>query len=220
MSALPVPARDLELGLDGELLQARLALPEAPRGLVVFVHGSGSGRLSPRNQQVADDFNARGLATLLFDLLSVGEQRIDNRSCELRFDIDLLTRRLLALLDWVATAPELSALPLGLFGASTGAATALRAAAARPGQVLAVVSRGGRTDLAGAALDAVRAATLMIAGGADPFIIQANRDSERHLRGEHALEIVPGATHLFEERGALEEVAERAGAWFERVLAG
>lgn len=210
---------ELRLALDGELLDASLTLPEAATGLVVFVHGSGSGRLSPRNRQVAAQFNALGLGTLLFDLLSAAEQRLDNRTCELRFDIDLLTRRLLALLDWVATQPELADLPLGLFGASTGAATALRAAAERTQQVRAVVSRGGRSDLAGTAQDAVPAAVLMIAGGADPFIVQANRDSLRHLRGECALERVPGATHLFEEPGALERVAELAGAWFVRYLA-
>ncbi|CDF84110.1 hypothetical protein PKB_2763 [Pseudomonas knackmussii B13] len=212
--------RDLRLALDGEWLEARLTLPEQARGLVVFVHGSGSGRQSPRNCQVAAQFNGLGLATLLFDLLSVAEQRLDNRTCELRFDIELLTRRLLALLDWLAAEPELRDLPLGLFGASTGAATALRAAAERPSQVRAVVSRGGRTDLADAVLGEVRAAVLMIAGGADPFIVQANRESLRRLGSECDLQTVPGATHLFEEPGALEQVARLAGAWFVRYLAG
>lgn len=220
MNARPVASRDLQLALDGERLDAQLALPEQSCCLVVFVHGSGSGRLSPRNRQVAAQFNDLGMATLLFDLLSVAEQRLDNRTCELRFDIDLLTRRLLALLDWLAAEPELRDLPVGLFGASTGAATALRGAAERPSQVRAVVSRGGRTDLADAALGQVGAAVLMIAGGADPFIVQANRESLRRLGGECALEIVPHATHLFEEAGALEQVASLAGAWFARYLCG
>ncbi|OYQ30721.1 hydrolase [Pseudomonas mandelii] len=187
-------------------------------GLVIFVHGSGSGRLSPRNQFVAESLAKRGLASLLFDLLTEPEQRLDNLTGELRFDIALLARRLVDVIDWVGRDVELHSLRIGLFGASTGAAAALLAAAVRPEVVHAVVSRGGRTDLAGAALSQVRAPTLQIVGAQDPVVLELNDQSSQALRCEQQLEIVAGATHLFEEPGALEEVARLAGDWFEKYL--
>lgn len=199
-------------------LSADLRLPLQTDGLVIFVHGSGSGRLSPRNQFVAESLAKRGLASLLFDLLTEPEQRLDNLTGELRFDIALLARRLVDVIDWVGRDVELHSLRIGLFGASTGAAAALLAAAVRPEVVHAVVSRGGRTDLAGAALSQVRAPTLQIVGAQDPVVLELNDQSSQALRCEQQLEIVAGATHLFEEAGALEEVARLAGDWFEKYL--
>ncbi|VVO84485.1 dienelactone hydrolase family protein [Pseudomonas mandelii] len=199
-------------------LSADLRLPLQTDGLVIFVHGSGSGRLSPRNQFVAESLAKRGLASLLFDLLTEPEQRLDNLTGELRFDIALLARRLVDVIDWVGRDVELHSLRIGLFGASTGAAAALLAAAVRPEVVQAVVSRGGRTDLAGAALSQVRAPTLQIVGAQDPVVLELNDQSSQALRCEQQLEIVAGATHLFEEPGALEEVARLAGDWFEKYL--
>ncbi|MDI1332721.1 MAG: dienelactone hydrolase family protein [Pseudomonas mandelii] len=199
-------------------LSADLRLPLQTDGLVIFVHGSGSGRLSPRNQFVAESLAKRGLASLLFDLLTEPEQRLDNLTGELRFDIALLARRLVEVIDWVGRDVELHSLRIGLFGASTGAAAALLAAAVRPEVVHAVVSRGGRTDLAGAALSQVRAPTLQIVGAQDPVVLELNDQSSQALRCEQQLEIVAGATHLFEEPGALEEVARLAGDWFEKYL--
>ncbi|MBA4363566.1 MAG: hydrolase [Pseudomonas sp.] len=199
-------------------LSADLRLPLQTDGLVIFVHGSGSGRLSPRNQFVAESLARRGLASLLFDLLTEPEQRLDNLTGELRFDIALLARRLVDVIDWVGRDVELHSLRIGLFGASTGAAAALLAAAVRPEVVHAVVSRGGRTDLAGAALSQVRAPTLQIVGAQDPVVLELNDQSSQALRCEQQLEIVAGATHLFEEPGALEEVARLAGDWFEKYL--
>ncbi|WP_460112454.1 dienelactone hydrolase family protein [Pseudomonas sp. H3_D04] len=199
-------------------LSADLRLPLQTDGLVIFVHGSGSGRLSPRNQFVAESLAKRGLASLLFDLLTEPEQRLDNLTGELRFDIALLARRLVDVIDWVGRDVELRSLRIGLFGASTGAAAALLAAAVRPEVVHAVVSRGGRTDLAGAALSQVRAPTLQIVGAQDPVVLELNDQSSQALRCEQQLEIVAGATHLFEEPGALEEVARLAGDWFEKYL--
>lgn len=202
-----------EVNLPGELV-----VPASACGLVVFVHGSGSSRFSPRNQQVARHFNAAGLATLLFDLLSEDEQRIDDVTREFRFDIPLLSRRLVAVIDTIADEGELSALPMGLFGASTGAAAALIAAAMRPGGVSAVVSRGGRVDLAEHHLPRVAAATLMIVGARDEEVLALNRTSSELLRCESGVAVVPGATHLFEEPGALEQVAQLATDWFLRHL--
>ena len=209
----------LFLTLDDAGLAADLLRPPEARGLVVFVHGSGSGRRSPRNQQVARAFAARGLATLLFDLLTEDEQRIDALTRRLRFDIPLLARRIVGVIDWLERDPELAALPLGLFGASTGAAAALIAAAQRAQVVRAVVSRGGRTDLAREALDGVAAPTLQIVGERDHEVLALNREVARHLHGVQQITVVTGATHLFEEPGALEEVARLAGDWFERFLA-
>ncbi|MDM8350250.1 alpha/beta hydrolase [Pseudomonas sp. sp1636] len=210
--------RVLNLTLSDVQLAADLLLPAAATGLVVFVHGSGSSRLSPRNQQVARYFNGRGLATLLFDLLSEVEQRLDRVSRELRFDIPLLTGRLLGVIDWLGADSQLRHLRLGLFGASTGAAAALLAAAQRTQRVQAVVSRGGRSDLAGSMLAEVLAPTLLIVGGEDSLVLQLNRQTGEQLRCIQRLAVIPGASHLFEEPGALEIVAREAGDWFERYL--
>jgi dienelactone hydrolase len=208
--------RKLDLG-DVEL-SADLRLPVHAGGLVVFVHGSGSGRSSPRNQYVALSLAQRGLGTLLFDLLTEPEQYLDNQTRELRFNIALLTSRLVEVIDWMGRDAELQPLPIGLFGASTGAAAALMAAAERADVVHAVVSRGGRTDLAGAALSRVKAPTLQIVGELDPVVLNLNVQSSRALQCEQRLEVVAGATHLFEEAGTLEEVARLAGDWFEQYL--
>jgi dienelactone hydrolase len=201
-------------------LQGTLILPAPARGLVVFVHGSGSSRFSPRNRHVAEALNDGGLATLLFDLLTAEEDEIDARTGELRFDIALLSDRLIGVLDWLGTQPAVDRLTIGLFGASTGAAAALNAAAARPPQVRAVVSRGGRPDLAHDALPLVRAPTLLIVGGLDDVVIGLNQRAAARLRCEHRIEIVPGATHLFEETGKLDAVAHLAREWFRRHLQG
>ncbi|WP_018928192.1 dienelactone hydrolase family protein [Pseudomonas umsongensis] len=208
--------RKLDLG--NVELSADLRLPVHAGGLVVFVHGSGSGRSSPRNQQVALSLAERGLGTLLFDLLTEPEQYLDNQTRELRFNIALLSNRLVKVIDWIGRDAELQPLPIGLFGASTGAAAALLAAAERADVVHAVVSRGGRTDLAGEALSRVKAPTLQIVGELDPVVLNLNVQSSRALQCEQRLEVVAGATHLFEEAGALEEVARLAGDWFEQYL--
>jgi predicted phosphoribosyltransferase/dienelactone hydrolase len=196
-------------------LAADLQVPAAARGVVAFAHGSGSSRLSPRNRAVADDLNHRGFATLLLDLLTE-EEAEDRRNV---FDISLLAERLIQAADWMAQRSDLAGLPLGLFGASTGAAAALQAAATLGDRVGAVVSRGGRPDLAGdEALARVKAPTLLIVGAADDGVIDLNRAALRELQSEKAFELVPHATHLFEEPGALEMVMRLAGAWFERHL--
>ena len=210
--------RSRTIDLPGVELSADLRLPADTRALVIFVHGSGSGRTSPRNQYVADVLARRGLGSLLFDLLTESEQRMDNLTGELRFNIPLLARRLIHVIDWVGRNPELHALRVGLFGASTGAAAALVAAAERVNVVAAVVSRGGRTDLAGPALLKVKAPTLQIVGAQDRRVFDLNCQSRQALRCEQALEVVAGATHLFEEPGTLEEVARLAGDWFEKFL--
>ena len=200
---------------DGVELEGALALPEDVTGGVVFAHGSGSSRLSPRNTYVARVLNEAGIGTLLFDLLT----RDEDRAYETRFDISLLTTRLVAASEWLAREPECKRLQLGYFGASTGAAAALQAAALRPATA-AVVSRGGRPDLAGAAaLEQVRAPTLLIVGGYDDVVIGLNRQAYAHLACAKDLVIVPGATHLFEEPGTLEQVASQAARWFKRWLA-
>jgi putative phosphoribosyl transferase len=204
--------------VDDVVLDGALAVPHAPRGLVVFVHGSGSSRLSPRNQMVAATLVAGGFATLLFDLLTPREEAADRITAHLRFDVDLLAHRLSAVTDWVTRHAAVGGLSLGYFGASTGAAAALIAAAARPETVRAVVSRGGRPDLAGDALPAVRAATLLIVGGNDVPVIELNRRALRRLGAAAELRIVAGASHLFEEPGALEQVATLARSWFEATL--
>jgi putative phosphoribosyl transferase len=196
-------------------LEGDLALPSDPIGIVAFAHGSGSSRHSPRNQYVAGVLQAQGIATVLFDLLTVAE----DRDYERRFDIALLTERLVAAARWIGSEPDLSTLPLGFFGASTGAAAALQAAAALGSGVKAVVSRGGRPDLAGAkALHAVTAPTLLIVGGEDYGVIELNEAAYAELRAEKALKIIPGATHLFEEPGTLEAAADAAAAWFSRWM--
>jgi putative phosphoribosyl transferase len=206
--AVRVPAGEVEL--DGDL-----ALPAAPRGVVLFAHGSGSSRLSPRNRRVAEALNDVGLGTLLLDLLTPEEERVDERTGHLRFDIALLSRRLVNAVDWLAAEPATRGLDVGCFGASTGGAAALAAAAARPAKVLAVVSRGGRPDLAGEAVFArVAAPTLLVVGGDDTEVLELNERALRHLDARSRLHVVPGATHLFEEPGALEEVARVAADWF------
>ena len=199
-------------------LEGELALPDSPMGMVVFAHGSGSSRHSPRNRYVAHALQEGRVGTLLMDLLTPAEDQIDSRTAELRFNVELLAERLIAAVDWAESHPALQGLNVGLFGASTGAAAALVAAAARPAQVSAVVSRGGRPDLAGTALAQVRAATLLIVGGSDPTVLELNREALRQLRGEKEMKVVPGATHLFEEPGALEEVSRLAQEWFQRHL--
>lgn len=188
------------------------------RGLILFAHGSGSSRYSPRNRYVADVLQRAHLATLLMDLLTPAEESQDVHTAEYRFDIPLLADRLVSATDWLATQPATQSLAIGYFGASTGAGAALIAAAERPEQIKAVVSRGGRPDLAEAALARVRAPTLLIVGGKDEPVIALNQFALTKLRAEKELEIVPGATHLFSEPGALERVALLARRWFERYL--
>jgi pimeloyl-ACP methyl ester carboxylesterase len=200
------------------MLDGSLTLPEESRAIVVFAHGSGSNRLSPRNRYVARVLNEAKLATLLIDLLTLHEEVIDARTAQLRFDIDLLAERLVDATDWLIQFPDTKDLSIGYFGASTGAAAALAAAAIRPDVVHAVVSRGGRPDLAGAALTRVQAPTLLIVGENDGEVIELNRAALAQLRCEKQLVVVPGATHLFEEPGALDEVARLARDWFERHL--
>ena len=200
------------------MLDGNLPLPEESRAIVLFAHGSGSSRHSPRNRYVARVLNEAKLATLLIDLLTLHEEVIDTRTAHLRFDIDLLAERLVDATDWLTQFPDTKHLPIGYFGASTGAAAALAAAAVRPDVVGAVVSRGGRPDLAGAALLHVRAPTLLIVGGDDGQVIELNRAALAQLRCEKQLVIVPAATHLFEEPGALDEVARLARDWFQRYL--
>ena len=199
-------------------LEGSLAIPEGATGLVVFAHGSGSSRHSPRNRFVAESLRRKGLGTLLIDLLTEDEEDVDVRTRRLRFDIDLLAGRLVAAADWLSRQDATRHLRIGFFGASTGGGAALVAAAERPDLVGAVVSRGGRPDLAGAALARVSAPTLLIVGGEDDVVIDLNRAALTQLRCEARLEIIPGATHLFEEPGALGRVADLAGAWFSRHL--
>jgi pimeloyl-ACP methyl ester carboxylesterase len=212
VTAVTVPAGDVSLSGD-------LVLPDNAAAVVVFAHGSGSGRHSPRNRQVAEALNDAGLGTLLLDLLTAAEERIDLITAEYRFDIALLGGRVIAAIDWVDG--RLAHLDIGLFGASTGAAAALVAAADRQDVVGAVVSRGGRPDLAGPALERVTAPTLLIVGEADPQVLELNTLALDRLGSrERRLVVVPGATHLFEEPGALEEVAGLAADWFTSHLAG
>jgi pimeloyl-ACP methyl ester carboxylesterase len=201
----------LDLGpiaLDGDL-----DVPSRAAGLVIFAHGSGSSRYSRRNRAVAQALRREGFGTLLLDLLTSSEEAVDERTAQYRFDIPLLGRRVVAAADWTRERAELRELPLAFFGASTGAAAALIAAAARPSFTGAVISRGGRPDLADFVLDRVQAPTLLVVGGADGPVVELNRYAMQRLRAPVALEIVPGATHLFEEPGALDEVARLAAAW-------
>ena len=199
-------------------LEGTLGLPPNASGIVLFAHGSGSSRFSPRNRFVATTLRQAGLATLLLDLLSPSEEEVDEVTRQHRFDIGMLADRLVVTIDWLRAQPETAELPVGLFGASTGGGAALVAAAERPVQVAAVVSRGGRPDLAGEALPRVEAPTLLIVGGEDDVVIDLNERARDHMRGEVRLEIIPGATHLFEEPGALERVAALARDWFLQYL--
>jgi dienelactone hydrolase len=213
-----IDARAVRLAIGRLALEGDLRLPETASGVVVFAHGSGSSRFSPRNRFVASVLEQAGLATLLMDLLTRDEEAIDEQTAHLRFDIGLLAQRLVAATDWLGQQPDTRHLPIGYFGASTGAGAALVAAAERPAVVRAIVSRGGRPDLAGSALARVRAPTLLIVGGRDEVVIELNRAAFELLPVEKRLEIVPGATHLFEEPGTLEVVARLARDWFVRHL--
>ncbi|WP_405508518.1 dienelactone hydrolase family protein [Streptomyces purpurascens] len=202
----------------GAALTGDLNLPPDARAVVLFAHGSGSSRHSPRNREVAAGLRTAGLGTLLIDLLTEEEERLELRTAELRFDIPLLGRRLVAAIDWLEQWYGTQSLPVVLFGASTGAGAALVAAAERPGRVPAVVSRGGRPDLAGDALAAVRAPVLLIVGGRDQHVLRLNEQAARRLNAPHTLHVVPGATHLFEEPGALDRVTEAARQWCDERL--
>lgn len=207
----------VHIPVDGTHIEGMLQLPASPQGIVLFAHGSGSSRHSPRNNFVAHELHAQHLGTLLLDLLTVGED-LDYQT---RFDIPLLTHRLLVATRWVLQHAQTQRLPIGYFGASTGAAAALQAAAAVPELIKAVVSRGGRPDLAGAHdLARVAAPTLLLVGGHDPEVLELNQEALQRLTGTKELVVVPGATHLFEEPGTLEEVARQAAAWFSRHLRG
>ena len=210
--------RTIALAADGVSLDGTLGVPERALGVVLFAHGSGSSRFSPRNRYVARVLRDAGLATLLLDLLSPAEERVDDVTRELRFDIGMLGRRLVAAIDWLAEQDDTANLAVGVFGASTGGGAALVASAERPTRVRAVVSRGGRPDLAGDALPMVEAPTLLVVGGLDDVVIDLNERARDHMRATVRLDIVAGATHLFEEPGTLESVAKRARDWFVRYL--
>ena len=204
----------------GQRVDADLVIPGAAIGLVIFAHGSGSSRFSSRNRAVAESLQERRLGTLLLDLLTRDEESVDIYSARYRFDIERLSRRVVLATDWLDSRPDTQSLPIGYFGASTGAAAALIAAAERPARVRAVVSRGGRPDLAGSALGKVQAPTLLIVGGLDDAVIEMNQDAMSRMEAARVLElkVVPGATHLFEEPGTLEQVQRLAGEWFERYF--
>ena len=206
------------ISVAGVELVGDLIVEDHAVGLVLFAHGSGSSRHSPRNRAVASALNRRGLATLLVDLLTADEERLDEQTGQLRFDIGLLADRVVGIVDWLGGQPDTAMLPLGLFGASTGAAAALVAAAARPAAVRAVVSRGGRPDLSGPALLEVQAPTLLIVGERDTYVWELNERARNSLRALAELRIIPTATHLFEESGTLDQVAEQAGDWFGTYL--
>ena len=214
----PATIEAVEVPAWAATLKADLRVPPSAQGLVIFAHGSGSGRFSRRNRQVAEFLGERGFATLLLDLLTAREEAIDEQTSEYRFDIDRLGPRVSAAADWARTRRDIGMLPIGCFGASTGAAAALIAAADRPATIAAVVSRGGRPDLAGEALARVEAPTLLIVGGSDEPVIDLNREAMRQMHAHVQLEIVPGATHLFEEPGTLDQVADLTATWFARYL--
>jgi pimeloyl-ACP methyl ester carboxylesterase len=208
----------VHIGVDGATLDGNLLVPKNAKGIVVFAHGSGSSRFSSRNRYVAERLRASALGTLLLDLLTPAEEDVDVHTRQHRFDIDLLSERLIGTAGWLCEQLDCGHLPVGLFGASTGAAAALVAAAEMPEHVRAVVSRGGRPDLAGAALTRVVAPTLLIVGGNDIPVIELNQSAHQQMTCERRIEIIPGATHLFEEPGALDRVADLAGEWFRRHL--
>lgn len=214
-----VDESSVRIPFDGITLEADLALPANAKGVVLFAHGSGSSRFSRRNQAVARKLQDAGFATLLLDLLTADEENAEARTGHFRFDIEMLSLRLVAATEWAVAQPDLEGLPVGYFGASTGAAAAIVAAAMLPDIVGAVVSRGGRADLAGSALAGLRAPTLLIVGGSDTVVIDLNHEALRRLRCIARLEIVPRAGHLFEESGALERVSDLAERWFTEYLA-
>ncbi len=211
-------AQMLRIPAAGAKLNADLVVPVDARGIVLFAHGSGSSRHSHRNQFVARTLQQADFATLLMDLLTHEEEHADNQTREFRFDIDLLADRLTAIVEWTSQQATLKELPIGVFGASTGAAAALVAAARSPSVVRAVVSRGGRPDLAGDALERVTAPTMLIVGGHDDAVLVLNEQAKARMTGEVTLKVVPRATHLFEEPGALAQVADYASAWFSATL--
>ncbi|QFT53020.1 dienelactone hydrolase family protein [Microbulbifer sp. THAF38] len=211
-------SKTIALAAEHKTLQASLTLPQESRALVIFAHGSGSNRASPRNIAVAKRLNDAGFATLLFDLLSEEESRADEATSEYRFDIDLSARRLVEVIDWAAQGETTRALHIGLFGASTGAAAALIAAAERPSLVGAVVSRGGRPDLAGSDLPLVKAPTLLLVGGDDKQVLELNKEALQHMVNEPRLHLIPHAGHLFEEPGAMDEVVRMTVRWFRASL--
>lgn len=217
-AGLAIEHAPVTVALDSVRLEGDLSIPTSAKGAVLFAHGSGSSRHSPRNRYVADVLNEGGLATLLIDLLTDDEQQVDLQTAHLRFDISFLSRRLEVITNWLANHPEMGELNIGHFGASTGAAAALVAAAELPHRVRAVVSRGGRPDLAGAALARVDAPTLLIVGGADPVVLDLNRKAMALMLCQKELRIIPGAGHLFEEPGALKKVAALARDWFLETL--
>lgn len=211
-------AQTVRVPVDGTILNADLAIPVEAHGMVVFAHGSGSSRHSPRNQFVARVLQQSDFGTLLMDLLTEKEEALDLQSREMRFDIRLLSKRLTATVDWVASQPSFKHLPIGIFGASTGAAAALVSAADRADLVRSVVSRGGRPDLAGDALARVKAPAMLIVGGYDDAVLALNEQAQSRMKGETVLKVVPRATHLFEEPGALAQVADLAAGWFWKTL--
>jgi len=208
----------VRISAGGVTLEGNLLVPPGAPGIVLFAHGSGSSRFSSRNRTVAGELRNGGLGTLLIDLLTAEEERVDMRTAHLRFDIELLARRLVGTTEWLGANEGTSTMPVGLFGASTGGGAALVAAARLPDRIAAVVSRGGRPDLAGAALPHVKAPTLLIVGGDDVPVIEMNREAYDQMTCERRMEIVPGASHLFEEPGTLEAVAQLAREWFTRYL--
>jgi Dipeptidyl aminopeptidases/acylaminoacyl-peptidases len=210
--------KEILIHINGKNIYGNLKIPKKAEGLVIFAHGSGSGRFSTRNNYVAGILNKNNLGTLLFDLLTAEEEKIDNYTAEYRFNIELLANRLIDVTDWLVKEPSLKGLKLGYFGASTGAAAALIAAAKRPSIIYAVVSRGGRPDLTMESLPEVKAPTLLIVGGNDFEVIELNRTAYKNIPAKKKLEIIPGATHLFEEPGALEEVARLSAEWFLKYL--
>ncbi len=215
----PGAEREISVASGEVMLAGTLGCPQHPAGIVLFAHGSGSSRFSPRNRSVAGVLNSHGIATLLLDLLTAEEEFLDRRTTEFRFNIALLARRLTGAARHIAALPEFEHLPLGYFGASTGAAAALVSAGELAGKVAAVVSRGGRPDLAGEALHRVQSPTLLIVGGNDEFVMELNRHAlDRLAAGQKKMAIVPGASHLFEEPGALEEVSRLALEWFRRYF--
>jgi pimeloyl-ACP methyl ester carboxylesterase len=214
-TALPTETRSVRIDAARVALDGDLAIPQHARGVVVFAHGSGSSRFSARNKHVAVLLQESGFATLLIDLLTPNEEDVDRRTREYRFDIERLAERLVGVSEWVSTTPATAKLPVSLFGASTGGAAALVAAALEPERIAAVVSRGGRPDLAGERLARVRAPTLLIVGGDDEPVLELNREALSLLTAPARLEVIPGATHLFEEPGALDEVARHAVSWLE-----
>ncbi len=209
----------IKIPSDGTTINGNMAIPKGAKGIVIFAHGSGSSRFSPRNTQVARELNNAKIATLLIDLLTDAEEEVDMQTGEYRFNIDLLAQRLISATDWARKKNETKELEIGYFGASTGAAAALIAAAKLPEDIAAVVSRGGRPDMAEKYLEKVRAPTLLIVGGNDPVVIGLNKQALKQISAEKRLEIVLGATHLFEEPGALEQVSRLATEWFSRYLA-